>query len=566
MPRKLSSRLLIKGKLAAISPLHVGGLGGNVDVDMVLAVNGSGNLYVPGTSLAGPIRAWLRARVGEARIKGLWGFQEPPPRDRNEERQRKQLLDLDTDNEDDLGRASSVFVEDGVVELPDDLAVEIRDGVGINRVTGAAAESIKYDRAVLPIGSRINFEMTVELTGEEAIANDDKAMIGVALGALQNSELRFGAARSRGLGRVRLEGLSIREQRLSNRAGILALLRGEDHPLEIEQLGVCELTAQPSLKFVIAWKPRGPIMVKSERDGIAMDMLPLVSATNGKLAFVLPGSSIKGALRSQAERIIRTVCEIAAPRVDPNPKRLFQKQIELSEVEHDDEEYQRSLIGALFGAAGKESKLGDPDDRDESKGKKLPPLLGASAVTIEDCYSRQSFTPQQWEQIEMASEIELNHENSLLRALQSAGLNNLQPAYHVAVDRWTGGAADGCLYTVLEPHGLIWNEIEMSLDLTRIREEERDAAIACLLLTLRDFVAGRIPLGFGVNRGMGAVEVLGLEITPRELTPNDPLNQLNQLKVESQSLVWGNIEARSQLNRAWSDWIEYARKQKGALS
>lgn len=50
-------------------------------------------------------------------------------------------------------------------------------------------------------------------------------------------------------------------------------------------------------------------MVKAEGEGIAVDILPLISGFDGGITFVLPGSSIKGALRTQAERIIRTVLQ-----------------------------------------------------------------------------------------------------------------------------------------------------------------------------------------------------------------------------------------------------------------
>ena len=37
---------------------------------------------------------------------------------------------------------------------------EVRDGVGIDRMRGAAADRYKYDRAILPRGTRLPFELT----------------------------------------------------------------------------------------------------------------------------------------------------------------------------------------------------------------------------------------------------------------------------------------------------------------------------------------------------------------------------------------------------------------------
>ena len=56
MARRIHARYRITGKLTAVTPLHVGGYGETADTDMPLARNGAGDLYVPGTSLAGPTR------------------------------------------------------------------------------------------------------------------------------------------------------------------------------------------------------------------------------------------------------------------------------------------------------------------------------------------------------------------------------------------------------------------------------------------------------------------------------------------------------------------------------
>jgi hypothetical protein len=42
MARNIKSRLKVKGHLVAISPIHVGGIGGNAQTDMALALNGKG--------------------------------------------------------------------------------------------------------------------------------------------------------------------------------------------------------------------------------------------------------------------------------------------------------------------------------------------------------------------------------------------------------------------------------------------------------------------------------------------------------------------------------------------
>jgi hypothetical protein len=84
---------------------------------------------------------------------------------------------------------------------------------------------------------------------------------------------------------------------------------------------------------------------------------------------------------------------------------------------------------------------------------------------------------------------------------------------HVAIDRWSGGPADGMLYTVLEPHGLTWDELRLDIDLHRLPENFQTAALTLLLYAVAALAAGSVPLGHGVNRGMGAVRLTGLRVS-----------------------------------------------------
>ena len=519
MSRRIATRLKIKGKLKARGPLHVGGMSGNQDVDLMIALDGCNREYIPGTSLAGPLRAWLSQRVDLQTVNELFG---PPQKKGDKE-----------------GQASFVMVEDGLVELPVNCAVESRDGVGIDRKTGAAADGAKYDRAVLPHGSKINFEMTVELSNNATARERDKikGLIGALLEALEDGQIRFGAAKSRGHGFVKLESVTVAEQNLLSLDGMLQALRGKQAPAIA--LPIEKLRERPQLDVTITWRPRGPLMVKAERDGVGVDMLPLTSAIDGKLSFALPGSSIKGALRSQAERIVRTLC----PEVGSKDKFLDQVAV--------------PFIVDLFGAASAGDKDKDLDDEG-------PPVPGLSALIVEDCYAKKlRFSREQWARVEQAkSETETagQTESELYRALREAGLQNAQMAMHVAVDRWTGGAAGGFLYSVLEPHGVEWGPITLRLDLARLSGAQKQwGAIACLLFVLRDLAAGRIPLGFGANRGMGALAVDTVRIEARASDDED-LNRLPSVTISDGKLHIPN-ELKTKLNQAWKDTCDAIKQE-----
>jgi CRISPR/Cas system CSM-associated protein Csm3 (group 7 of RAMP superfamily) len=502
MARRIASRIKVSGTLVAQSPVHVGGIGGNPEVDLALAVNGQGQYYIPGTSLAGAFRSWMQIAEN---VDNLWGFQE---------------------KNDKNGHASFVIVEDAPIQGVD---VEMRDGVGIDRVWGTAADRFKYDRAILPRGAKIPLNLTLEVSADfEGGRTQYKTLFASLLKSLENGEIRIGAAKTRGLGRVKLQNLSICESKLCCRDGMLKSLRGDDSKITLDSLlnANQNFRHNSSLTFVINWEPQSPVMVKAEGSGIAVDILPLVSAVENSLTFVLPGSSIKGALRSQAERIVRTVRFLQnSQKVDTHNS--FIEQIDIP------------LVRDLFGEAAKTDK-------------KKPGNIGS--LFVDDCYANRPINPTAWGNVEAAT-----NEKNLREALNNANLQKTQQAFHVAVDRWTGGAADGMLYSALELMGITWQPIRLTLDLNRLKDQRLEG-IALLLLCLRDLAEGRIPLGYGTNRGMGALKVTSVVINGYNLNDNS-LAKLKAVTLPNGSLTELNREILDSLDEAWKKWINNSEKE-----
>jgi CRISPR/Cas system CSM-associated protein Csm3 (group 7 of RAMP superfamily) len=416
MARKINARLRLQGTLHVVSALHVGDAGeGGRDVDLALAENGQGQPYVPGTSLAGAFRDW-HAQAGTA--DELWG-QGP--------------MERGARAPDGDGWASRVHVEDANVHLPDGLHLsEVRDGVGIDRRTGAAAKGVKYDRRVLPAGTKIDLLMTVEVDDKHREAAE-RLLVSLRRG-LEQGEIRLGAARSRGLGKVTLSGGGVTVEDLGSRDGVVAaLLRLREDPAAPAQEPVAEpveersAASEPSaIRIEIEWRPIGPLMVKASAEGLGIDSLPLTIATEGGRAPLLPGSSIKGAIRAHAERIVRTVLERPIPAGEP-----FQEQVSPDE-----------LIDWVFGYAPRGQRA------------ELPKERGIAALWISDCRARTSVPVTAWEKVEEAGWIShadwADHNKDEVAAGKGPGTQTARgaleaipqiaawdPAVHVALDRWT---------------------------------------------------------------------------------------------------------------------------------
>ena len=510
MARQIETRWKISATLTTLTPLHIGGIGGDVDTDLALAVNGRGNYYLPGTSLAGALRGWMAQSRDMDQVRDYWG-----------------------DHDSEHRGASFILVEDAEIALEKGQRIEIREGVGIDRHTGAAAERFKYNRAILPKGVSVPFKITLDCQ-----ESHDPAELWQVLQALELGDIRIGAAKTRGLGKVQLTKIEIHRQDLNNADGIFATLLDKVPLQDWSQLKQTSPYLPPArLNFTLGWKPRDPVMVKAEGDGIAVDILPLVSQVDSGVRFVVPGSSIKGVLRAHAERIVRTV-----------------RGIEITAETEFDQQLQVPLVDVLFGSAEK-NKPQLNGSKNGSQGK-----IGALAV--DDCYATLEMTPSNWAEVEntpkATNDTFTQFEKTLGTALggEEPPFRTLQPAMHVAIDRWTGGAANSMLYSVLEPIGVSWESIGLSLDADRLckyHSQEFKPAIALLLLVLRDFAHRKIPIGYGTNRGMGTVEVTEMVAQGTGLNCLDGLDGEKAITPNLDSL---DDSLLNDLTQAWQQWID----------
>ncbi|MFF4411571.1 RAMP superfamily CRISPR-associated protein [Streptosporangium sp. NPDC001559] len=522
--RRLTSRIRARGWLLTTAPLHVGGLGHDPSEPLPIAIDGQGRPYVPGTTLAGVLRHWMDGAEPGA-LNGLWGSAE------------------------DEGHASRVVVADGLVTteprldehaLPatplDVAALEFRPSVGIDRVTGAAAPEFLYGRAVVPAGHYVRLEIDVESDADAAL---DEARMDALLTALRAEKVRVGAATGRGLGAVRLldDPFELVVDRFDSPEGLLAVLR--DDPARRRGAEPARRTdpglppAREVLDVRVEWRPLAPVMVRAGAGGLFADTLPLTTRVDRRhVTLVLPGGSIKGVLRSHAELVERTAREDGSARRAPDlPVRsdassahsaAFRARLD-----------QLPAVRALFGAAR--------DGRER----------GAGALRAEECVALVTVPDELWDAVTGAdtggdpAEPEETREGALADSVRDR-LEDLGMARadHVALDRWTGGAADGRLFTVLEPHAVKWEPIRLSVDLTRLGSGS-EVALALLLVTLRDLAGGRIPLGASANRGFGDIEVAEIVLSgPPWARPVTLPQALNSPEASSVARAWTDYLAR----------------------
>lgn len=539
--RHVNSRIRARGWLRTESPLHVGGLGHDPSEALPIALDGVGRLYVPGTTLAGVLRSWSRGADAESEVVDkLWGF---IARDGDEGRASRMTV------ADALITADCRLDEHGLPATPlDPGRVEFRPSVGIDRVTGAAAQEFLYGRAVVPAGCHLRLEIDIE-SDEDGDA--DEARMGMLLTALSSGEIRIGAATGRGLGAVRLldDGFELVVDRFDSPAGLLAVLRND--PARVRTpASLCSADAgfparRDLLDVRVNWTPRAPVMVRAGSAGLVLDTLPLTTRVDGRhVTLVLPGATIKGTMRSHAELVERTARGLDAPVAEPGASARDHSAAFRAQLD------QLPAVRALFGSArdsGEDRRAGalraeectamptisdalwrvvtGADDMPDGRPDAVPkpqglgdkPDAGPEPHRIEvelDAVPEPERIGYEPDAVPKPQETGDGREHGLAHAVldRLADLGMAQ-ADHVALDRWTGGAADGRLFSVLEPHTVEWEPIRLSVDLTRLGAEWSGSALALLLLVLRDLAAGRVPLGALSNRGFGDIDVTEITLT-----------------------------------------------------
>jgi CRISPR-associated RAMP protein (TIGR02581 family) len=196
-------------------------------------------------------------------------------------------------------------------------------------------------------------------------------------------------------------------------------------------------------------EPDGPLLIKSGTESGADPTLPDMNFVRthphgGERTVYLPGSSLKGALRSHAEQVIRTVFG-RDPTIccDPLDRREACDR-RVNDITDTAEQYRQLCMACrVFGHT-----------------------VQASHFTVTDAYP-----------VEPVDVLPVRHQ--------------------VAIDRMSGGVAVGPFELEVAESG----RFETRLTLVNFEIWQ----LGLLALVLRDLAEGRLPLGYGKSRGLGRV-------------------------------------------------------------
>lgn len=479
--------------------LHIGSNteGRNVS-DSMFRRDAAGRLILPGTSIAGAIRGHLTriipAMSGLSEERTICGSLDG--RDGSSAHILYHLMgDLKPDRTDDThtsrSRASRLLVNDGVLETTQ---THIRDGVGIDRISGAASRQgrVKFDAETVPAGTPLS--VLLEL---EDYDDMDSYLMGLALYEWQAGRIRFGGDTGRGLGAIQIERVEQVDYDLDNPNELMAYLRREiingheitplpaparrsdlfgahrrvidPHFIDIpvDEQYPYDLSVQHWVEFRFELQAQGLFLTNDATRAAEKGF------DHYSLSF-LPGSSLRGTIRSHAERIARTLANLNAtnqadflascPAADPfvtwwSP-------------------YDSGLEATASRILRSESDSVDKADPAPNLFDLSERLFGTtfygSRLLVDDAALKSEAV---WKKLDF-----------------------------VAIDRFTGGAANEMKF---DAYALWQPRFSCRLYL----EAPQTWEIGWLIQVLEDMADGVVPVGFGAAKGFGDVWLEDLQIT-----------------------------------------------------
>ena len=216
---RFENKYILKGILVALDPIHIGSSAKStldpVDVDSAVLKDSRGYPVIPGSSVKGVVRSWFESVLRGAGVDVCDVLDNKNCCTVKGEKERKKCDDLRKKAEMAYESSCDVcrlfggrelagklqFKDSYLIGMP---SFEFRDGVGIDRKTGAAKGGAKYDFEIISKDSEVSFYLTAENLDEK-----QKKYFDFIVEGLRSGELSVGGKTSRGLGRFAVKDIVI---------------------------------------------------------------------------------------------------------------------------------------------------------------------------------------------------------------------------------------------------------------------------------------------------------------------------------------------------------------------
>lgn len=459
-------RWVIEAVLELVSPCHIGGIESGVGAEQPLLRDGLGRPYLAGTSLAGVFRSLL-TRCEPTKVEHLLGHGVDTRRGEG----LPSLLRVDDAQleplETDPGGAEHTDAARSSTRSSTPARIEVRQGVQIDAETGLAEDQKLYDIELLPTGTRFRLHLELELLGDQR-SEEAASLLLSLLHTLETQGFHVGRRTRRGYGEVCIAALRPTSRASSETASEHDIPPNRwwfqrhrmAHKAELLSWLLSERGGTPSLQGFASVEALSTFLGRplTALTRAGEDILTLEAVLTGSLLIRSAGHGMEDADARPLTRIAR------------NAGRWEEQPIVSG----------TSLAGVLRAQCLRiASTLAGP-----ARHAAAQTLIGRLFGHMHDGDKGRA---------------------SCLRVGEACIMGGKQLRHtRVRLDPFTGGALDRFLFTNDAQYGGHIS-VALALDSQRLSGGERDAALALLLLALRDLVTGRIALGGEGGTGRGGL-------------------------------------------------------------
>lgn len=442
-------RFLARFVIEAATPLAVGSGEKDILTDALVATDVNGLPYIPGTAIAGVVRHMIANVKPQGFDENqIFGFQ------KEQDGRGSEIIFTEAKIINSNGK-----VVDGISLNADNKnsflqcykELPIRQHVRINE-RGVTDKAGKFDEQVCFAGTRFCFELEM-VAKEKTIVNFDKI-----LEQVQSQTFRIGGGTRSGFGKIKVVDLQTRMLDLKKGDELQLYLKKSSNLAETwdgwEQKSVDTKPSSGWTEYELKLQPEDFFHFGSGFGDDEVDMTPVkekkvvwkdgVGEMTEDLVLI-PAASVKGALAHRVAYHYNRLTGVFAEKLttDDERKKVVGKNNE--------------AVKELFGSEGERG-----ENSNEMKDQKRGNLLFSDVI--------------------------------MDKKMNDKILN------HVAIDRFTGGAIDGALFSEKTTYGK-GQEFTMTIlaDNSALKGKVKEA----LEESLKDICKGLLPLGGGVNRGNG---------------------------------------------------------------
>jgi CRISPR/Cas system CSM-associated protein Csm3 (group 7 of RAMP superfamily) len=460
-------KMFLEGELVLKSPLLIGS-GKKERYDIELLKTKEGNPFIPATTIAGVIQSRLELLTEE--------FADRNKLDKEQIKSIKKIWGEAADIDNPDSKQSSFIFYDSMLNNNNKKNISVRDGIAIDNKIGVTSDGAKFEYEILESGTIFDFKIEVNAkdTKEKELS---KRLLKTIEDYFAEKAISVGANTNNGFGKLLLKNPSFEFYDFSKEEDVESWLKNRN---KIINDAVPFTITQSSFSISFKANIDNSLIIGSTDPKVESDKTHLKS--NGQA--VLSGSSLKGAVRARAEKILNTI--------STNQEEMHKlKELLFGYIQHE----------FIIEKDNNCKEIVKPDKINGSiyKETKIKSLKGKLQVS-ENTFKEKTYTE------------ELQH--------------------RIKIDRFTGGTIDGALFDSMPLYNIAKEEpsitFDMNIDWSDRKYELKDekgistnnyiewtqykkSAAGLLLLVLKDIWTGDLPIGGEKNVGRGRLR--GVEAT-----------------------------------------------------